>query len=50
MGFWSFFFYKDPIYDIEGSSQEKELSFHHHRTGLHACMIHMFGSMVMIWL
>jgi hypothetical protein len=41
---------RDPIYDIEGSSQEKGLKFHLQRTGLHACMIQMFGNLVMIWL
>jgi hypothetical protein len=31
MGFGCFIFYRDPIYDIEGSSQIKGLSCHHQR-------------------
>jgi hypothetical protein len=41
---------RDPIYDIEGSSQVEGLKCHLQRTGLHTCMIQIFGSLVMIWL
>jgi hypothetical protein len=47
---WDFgrlIFYRDPIYDIEGSPREGGWSCYLHRTIFHAGMIHMFGNLMM---
>jgi hypothetical protein len=39
-----------PFMTLRVALRHRGLKFHLHRTDLHACMIQMFGSLVMTWL
>jgi hypothetical protein len=48
MGLVTSFFTETPFMTLRVALRAKGVDFHLQRNGLHACMIHMFGILMMI--